>query len=189
MNKRSLRRASFSRIRALSKEEKKSASLAITESLWNHADWPNVRTIFSYLALPSEPDLTTLFLGNPEKTWGFSRVSKCGERLHFHEVDSVERLREGEFGFLEPDPNQCPELDNPDWILVPGVGFSPANLARLGRGKGHYDRFLSPYHDRSPSPRMIGVCFATQLVQIEPEEHDIPMDVLLTESGWSNSSG
>lgn len=198
MDKRALRRAAFARIRALSDEDRRRASLAIVEALKTHPRWPSLRTVFSFLPLPSEPDLTALFLNFPEKKWGFSRVSATGEGLHFHEVCSVEDLREGEFGFLEPDPEQCPRIAGPDWILVPGVAFSPANFARLGRGKGYYDRFLSPFRiERSridhsaesmtsevPSPRIIGVCFEAQFTPIEPEPHDVPMDALLTEDRW-----
>jgi 5-formyltetrahydrofolate cyclo-ligase len=100
-------------------------------------------------------------------------------------VSSEEQLREGEFGFLEPNPEECSEIHDPDWILIPGVGFSPSNLARLGRGKGHYDRFLAPQRTRKTPPRLIGIGFETQLIQIEPESHDIAMDTLLTEAGWA----
>lgn len=183
MDKRALRRACFARIRALSESEKDSASESICNTLESIAGWKAVETVFSFLPLPSEPNLTPLFHKFPEKHWGFSRVSSDGERLIFHHVRSEEELREGDYGLLEPDPSQCPVLDNPDWILIPGVGFSRENLARLGRGKGHYDRYLSSLETAGRMPKKLGICFSTQFCAITPEAHDVPMDRIVSESG------
>ena len=58
-----------------------------------------------------------------------------------------------------------------DFILVPGVGFSPSGY-RLGRGKGYYDKFLSKYSNLFT----VGVCFREQFyLDIPTEPHDIPM--------------
>lgn len=184
MEKRALREAAFRRLRALSAEEKRDFSRRMTIHLRSDSRWSSAGTVFSYLPLASEPDLMELHREFPDKQWGFSRVDADGERIVFHAVERESHLREGNFGFLEPDPRNCPEIDTPDLILVPGVAFCPDNLARLGRGKGHYDRFLSSFPREGKRPSVIGVCFTTQLGDLEPEEHDVAMDALLTESGW-----
>ena len=62
-----------------------------------------------------------------------------------------------------------------DFILVPGVAFSP-NGYRLGRGKGYYDKFLSKYTNLFT----VGVCFREQFyLDIPTEPHDIPMHKVL----------
>ena len=62
-----------------------------------------------------------------------------------------------------------------DFILVPGVAFSP-NGYRLGRGKGYYDKFLSKYTNLFT----VGVCFCEQFyLDIPTEPHDIPMQRVL----------
>ena len=62
-----------------------------------------------------------------------------------------------------------------DFILVPGVAFSP-NGYRLGRGKGYYDKFLSKYTNLFT----VGVCFREQFyLNIPTEPHDIPMQRVL----------
>ncbi len=62
-----------------------------------------------------------------------------------------------------------------NFILVPGVGFSP-NGYRLGRGKGYYDKFLSKYTNLFT----IGVCFREQFyLDIPTEPHDIPMQKVI----------
>lgn len=183
MDKRALRRANFARIRALSDPEKKAASRSICATIQATPGWESVETVFSYLPLASEPDLTPLFRGFPDKLWGFSRVSEDGKHLHFHRVRNEEELREGDYGFLEPDPDVCPVLDCPDWILIPGVGFCKENLARLGRGKGHYDRYLSALEREGKCPQKFGICFGTQYCEITPEAHDVPMNRVISEEG------
>lgn len=184
MDKRALRRECFSRVREIPGGEKAAASAAIARHLESMEVFREAGTVFAYLALASEPDLGPLWEAHPEKRWGFSRVEGDGARLAFHEVGSRDQLVEGNFGFLEPDPERCGSLAVADLVLVPGVGFDPANGARLGRGKGHYDRFLAPLVSSPDAPLVVGTCFATQLVELEPEPHDVPMDRIVCEDGF-----
>ena len=63
----------------------------------------------------------------------------------------------------------------PEILLIPGRAFSPRG-DRLGRGKGHYDQYLSDF----PGLK-IGICFNEQIVRELPlEEHDISMDCVIT---------
>lgn len=67
-------------------------------------------------------------------------------------------------------------------VLIPGVAFD-RHGARLGRGKGHFDRFLgSP--DIPRSLVRVGIAFDVQVVDSVPvAPHDCPVDLLVTESG------
>lgn len=67
---------------------------------------------------------------------------------------------------------------------MPGVGFDPQSMNRLGRGKGHYDRYLAPLMKSGMPPALVGVCFSIQLVSLAPESHDVPMTKLVTENGF-----
>lgn len=180
IDKRASRRQCFSAIKALSDEEKSDAATAIVSHITATPEFRNARIVFSYLALAGEPDLSPLVEQHPEKVWVFSRVRSDGERLAFHEVTASDQLREGDFGFLEPDPEKCPERTTPDLVLVPGVGFYPAIGARLGRGKGHYDRFLEPHQGKVPA---FGICFRVQIMELDPEPHDVPMNAVICEAG------
>lgn len=65
----------------------------------------------------------------------------------------------------------------PDWFMVPGVGFDLSG-ARLGRGKGFYDRYLF----ENAGPR-IGLAWTEQILDKVPVEgHDCHMDFIITES-------
>lgn len=67
-------------------------------------------------------------------------------------------------------------LVEPKWFLVPGIGFDLSG-ARLGRGKGYYDRYLF----ESDGLR-IGLAWTEQIVDKVPVEgHDCHMDFIITE--------
>jgi 5-formyltetrahydrofolate cyclo-ligase len=74
---------------------------------------------------------------------------------------------------------------HPDVILLPLVAFDAAGY-RLGYGGGYFDRTLAAM---KPRPLSIGVGFDLAAVKdIHPERHDIPPDLIVTESGirWIN---
>ena len=82
----------------------------------------------------------------------------------------VEKGERRNSSVIESRDNACIVRDF-DFILVPGVGFSPSGY-RLGRGKGYYDKFLSKYSNLFT----VGVCFREQFyLDIPTEPHDIPM--------------
>jgi 5-formyltetrahydrofolate cyclo-ligase len=67
----------------------------------------------------------------------------------------------------------------PDLLLVPLVGFDRHKF-RLGYGGGYYDRTLAAM---APRPRTIGIGFEHAAIHtIFPQQHDIPMDAIVTEA-------
>jgi 5-formyltetrahydrofolate cyclo-ligase len=86
---------------------------------------------------------------------------------------------------LEPGVYSIPipkerNLLEPELLIVPLVGFDPAGY-RLGYGGGYYDRTIASF---AKKPQAIGVGFElSRLATIHPQPHDIPMSVILTESG------
>ncbi|MEM7602026.1 MAG: 5-formyltetrahydrofolate cyclo-ligase [Verrucomicrobiota bacterium] len=185
MDKRTLRRENFARIKALSKRERSAASRKIVAHLEELGLFQAAQVAFSFVAMSSEPDLDPLRSRFPEKKWGLSRVADDGENLFFHRVTPSQPLVMSPFGFSEPDPTVSPVITGSDIVLVPGVGFDPNSRVRLGRGKGHYDRYLGPLVSSAKAPTLIGICFATQLRELTAESHDVPMDLILTENGFS----
>ena len=87
------------------------------------------------------------------------------------------------FGLRQP-PRGTPELaeteidSNLDAALVLGLAFDRRGF-RLGYGSGYFDRFLAGR--RFPA---IGLAYDAQLVdELPAEPHDVPMSVVVTESG------
>jgi 5-formyltetrahydrofolate cyclo-ligase len=88
-------------------------------------------------------------------------------------------LADGGFGTLAPAPD-APILD-PELVIVPLVAFDRTG-ARLGHGKGHYDRALAGLATRGVRPKLVGVAFAAQEVGAIPAEpHDVRLDWIVTE--------
>jgi 5-formyltetrahydrofolate cyclo-ligase len=73
------------------------------------------------------------------------------------------------------------ERVTPRLLLAPVVGFDPRRY-RLGYGGGYFDRTLAAL---SGARTVIGVGYDSQaLPTIHPLPHDIPMDRIVTESGF-----
>jgi 5-formyltetrahydrofolate cyclo-ligase len=100
-----------------------------------------------------------------------------GEPLIFRSWRIGERLERGVWNI--PVPAEGTQAV-PDVVIAPLVGFD-INCFRLGYGGGYFDRTLA-HLDRKPLS--IGVGFESQKIKtIHPLAHDIPMDVIVTDTG------
>ncbi|OOG24252.1 hypothetical protein B1C78_09215 [Thioalkalivibrio denitrificans] len=73
----------------------------------------------------------------------------------------------------------------PDLLLIPLVGFDES-LYRLGYGGGYYDRTIVRF---IPRPLVLGIGYDhSRLKTIYPQDLDIPMDRIITESGMLQNS-
>jgi 5-formyltetrahydrofolate cyclo-ligase len=132
-----------------------------------------------FAARPDEPDLLSLLDRDSSASWVFPRVDRGSVVLH--RVSAIEQLAPGRFGIREPAAD-APVVAPRDVrvFLCPGVAFNRSGI-RLGRGGGYYDRLLA---DRSRESLTIGVCCEAQIFEALPsEDHDIGMDLLITEKG------
>jgi 5-formyltetrahydrofolate cyclo-ligase len=89
------------------------------------------------------------------------------------------QLRRSRFGILEPGlDGAIVQPDNIPLIVVPGIAFDRYG-ARLGFGKGYYDRFLQQVPE---STYAYGLAFAMQIVPRLPQmAHDVCMHGIMTE--------
>lgn len=183
MEKAVLRRKLLSELRGLDPAFRTEASLEICRRLAEDEEFREARVVFSFLPLPVEPDLRPLLESFPAKTWGFPRVMD-GEWMRFHHLSAAGESIAGSHGIREPDPMVHPVIEEgrADLILVPGLGFDPENHARIGRGKGYYDRFLSGFRGER-RPCLIGIGFSCQLTDLVADPHDVPVHRILTEQG------
>ncbi len=104
--------------------------------------------------------------------------------LELFRLDSMEELEIGMYKILEPRvelrglPEKQVNVEMLDLIMVPGVGFDRRG-ARMGHGKGYYDKLLQ--HARRNTP-LIALAFECQLFdEIPMAHHDIFMDKIITE--------
>jgi 5-formyltetrahydrofolate cyclo-ligase len=105
--------------------------------------------------------------------------------LHLFRLERLDELSPGAMDVLEPKPELRSLADRKmdpselDIAIVPGVAFDRRG-ARLGYGKGYYDRFL---HRLRSDAMKLGFCFECQLFSKIPAlPHDIPMNRIVTEN-------
>lgn len=85
-------------------------------------------------------------------------------------------LQQNRWGLFEPCGTRRVSTETIDVVLVPALGAG-RNGHRIGYGFGHYDSFL-----RDVDAPTIGLLYAACLVeQVPPEEHDVPLSILVTE--------
>lgn len=133
------------------------------------------RTVMAFAATPGEPDTDSLFarLDADRKILVLPSMEEGGivPRL------PGERLVAGPHGILSPT-GEIVRADELDLVLVPALAYTTTGR-RLGRGGGHYDRFLSRLPARCTT---VGVCFAEQLVDDIPgEPHDVEVAVVIAD--------
>ncbi|MTV25138.1 5-formyltetrahydrofolate cyclo-ligase [Nitriliruptoraceae bacterium ZYF776] len=174
-----LRRTALAARRALDTEQRTAATVALAAHARRLPELRRARTVLLYAAAPDEADLSGLVadLHARQVRTLFPRVRD--DELELVAVDDLTTLRPGYRGIAEPvGPRVDPAIV--DLAFVPGVAFDRAG-ARLGQGGGHYDRLLAALPDATPR---IGVAFSCQVVPRVPvEDHDRPVDVVLTDHG------
>ena len=176
---------------ALAPAERLDAERAIAARLVRLGLFRRDRRIAVYLAMRGEVDLAP----------AIAAARRAGSRLYAPRVTSRRRremtfvrlmhgaaTRAGAFGIAEPvapGESRLPAL-RLDVVLLPVLGFD-AEGNRLGMGLGFYDRALRGRRRPGTAwrrPRLVGVAFSCQrLARIEPSTWDVPLDLVVTESG------
>ena len=163
----------------LASAEKARRSLKILNRLFRHPRFQGAKSIFTYLALPSEVE-----------TWPLVEEGlRHGKRIYVPHVDSNEKriwaievsgltdLKPGTFGILEPefDTKRVAQPEDLELAIIPGLGFDPEG-GRLGRGEGYFDRFLK----EAKEAYKIGLAFECQIVEKIPcGTNDVIMNEIL----------
>jgi 5-formyltetrahydrofolate cyclo-ligase len=181
--KRSLRAEQRRRLAAMAPEDRVADSEALCGVLSGLPLWQGARSVLAFAARADEPDLAPLLRRATQegKTVALPRFIPATGLYEAAVVWDWERdLVGGEFGILEPSPSAAVvPLKQLDLVLVPGLAFD-AKGARLGRGKGFYDRLLADV-----SGHRCGVLFEWQLVgEVPLEPHDRLMNSILTPVQW-----
>ncbi|KAL9710368.1 hypothetical protein Ac2012v2_006669 [Leucoagaricus gongylophorus] len=110
--------------------------------------------------------------------------------MKIYDKKDLMSLPSGIWGIKEPDAFWQGEprlraLDSPglDVILLPAIAFS-RDFARLGHGKGYYDRFITSYHGFfHRKPLLVGLALREQMLEkasIPMDENDWFMDLIVT---------
>lgn len=162
------------RLSRMTKEERITFSARIADKLLSHPFYQKAKTIFIYYSTEEEAD--TRFIVERALSSGKSvflpRIE--GEEMFPVPYCAGDMLQKDAYGIEEPLGE--PYLGGIDLAVIPLLGYDKSR-ARLGRGKGYYDRFLSDFKGKS-----IALAFSRQeLPKVEVEATDIHPDRILTE--------
>lgn len=135
-----------------------------------------------YWPVRCEPDLRPLLhdLHDQGVRIALPAVETRAAPLVFRRWTPGTRLERGHWSIPVPPPEA--ETLTPDIALAPCLGWDRGGF-RLGWGGGYFDRTLAAL---SPRPLTIGIALgAARLPTIYPQPHDIPLDLVVTETGLS----
>lgn len=99
-------------------------------------------------------------------------------------ADDAPRMARNRFGIPEPIQTRRMPPGILDLVIVPLMGFDCA-CNRLGTGGGFYDRSFAYRLNRPHAgPRLVGLAFdCQQVAELPVAEWDVPLDMVVTESG------
>jgi 5-formyltetrahydrofolate cyclo-ligase len=156
------------------------AALAVAELFFNHIELASGAVVAAYWRIRDELDCQPILVRLMDSFQPVVLPVVLGpeEALELRVWEQGAALYPAGFGTLAP-AELSPQAE-PDVVLMPLLGFDRMGT-RLGYGGGYYDRTLVRLRKK---PRLIGLAFAAQeLDSIPREAHDIPLDVVVTETG------
>lgn len=167
------------KLSAIPGEIKRKWDQQIFHQVISHPKVLRASSIICYVSLPNEVDTWAMIgwlIQQGKKVW-VPRVSQDGKRMEIYPLRAIDRLAQGYAGIWEPEQKPVKKLNKQSiqMIIVPGVAFDSRG-ARLGRGGGHFDRFLSQY----PSLYKLGLAYQPQIFSSLPQgQYDISMDEVI----------
>jgi 5-formyltetrahydrofolate cyclo-ligase len=174
-----LRKATRAALQKIPPAMRLAASAQIRSRLKEQPFWQNAASVLFFAPLADEVDVWPLL----EETLAGEKIaalprhdSASNDYIACRVKNPQSEIGPGQFGIREPKAG-CPEipLERLGLILVPGIAFDLRG-ARLGRGRGFYDRLLVEIHGIK-----CGVAFDEQIVDAVPAGNlDVRMDFVLT---------
>jgi 5-formyltetrahydrofolate cyclo-ligase len=180
MDKSALRNLYRDKLANQPSDERNKASRAITARLLAMPEYIQAGAIFSYVSTAQEVDTRDLI----ERAWRDGKrvaVPRLeDDRIVAKLLSDWDELQLGPFSVLEASADAI-TVDGVDLdlIIVPGLAFT-RDGARLGHGRGHFDRWLATLPPTTPT---VGLAFDFQIADELPQEsHDIRIQKVLTNS-------
>lgn len=186
MDKHELRKQLKAKRSALTKEQQQSSSALVCGHILASEYYRKAKTILGYLAFGKELNVDAVL----------EQAIREGKRVYVPFIVSATEFRAVRLLGLENlvldrygirTLNKPEEIIDPsklDLVLVPAVAFAEDG-SRLGMGAGYYDRFLL----HCAQAEKLGIAYEGLLQkQLPIDEFDIPIELLVTESGIINTT-
>lgn len=181
--KKTIREESHARRNA--QENKDELSKQIVAQFMSLPEYAKAKTVLFYVDVRSEVR-TRHSLEDALKSGKTIAIPWCTEavELALFRLESMDELAVGMYKILEPKPElrMLPEKQiDPkavDLVMVPGVAFD-RHCARMGHGKGYYDKLLENVRPDTP---LVALAFECQFFpEIPVAPHDVFMNKIITE--------
>ena len=165
-------------------EEKDELSAAICDKFVALPEYASAKTVMYYIDVRTEVRTRQhlpLALASGKRIV----VPYCvNDVLELFPLEDMDELAIGMYRILEPRDElrsvaaKRVPVEELDLVMVPGVAFDRRG-ARMGHGKGYYDKLLE--HARLDTP-LVALAFECQLFpEIPTQDHDVFMDKIITE--------
>lgn len=165
-------------------EEKDELSAAICDTFVALPEYASAKTVMYYIDVRTEVR-TRQHLPQALASGKRIVVPYCvNDVLELFHLEDMDELAIGMYRILEPRDElrsvaaKRVPVEELDLVMVPGVAFDRRG-ARMGHGKGYYDKLLE--HARLDTP-LVALAFECQLFpEIPTQHHDVFMDKIITE--------
>lgn len=164
---------------ALTDEARVESDRLLTQRFLSLPQLEGVGSILLFWGVGTEVDTASI----REALWAGGKqvlLPRClpGRGMEARAVSAGASLVPGTFGIPEPGED-CPVVEREciGLILVPGLCYDRHGY-RLGQGGGYYDRYLVGFQGRT-----LGLCRDALLqARVPAQSHDVPVDLVLTET-------
>ena len=184
-----LRRAILAQRDAIPAQEVRRRSGAVSSRLFGLPELAEARVAMFFVSFRSELDTVPMIRQalSEGRRVAAPRADPATRELTPCEIRDVEAdLAPGAHGIREPKAHcAVVGMEEIEVVLVPAAVWGEDGY-RIGYGGGYYDRFLA----RLPRARRIGLGLEMQVVPAVPHgEHDLPVEVLVTEAAVRRFGG
>lgn len=175
LDKKSLRKKMISTLSSLDKNYKNEKEEILKDRLVDFIKEHDIKSMGIVLAMPHELDTDGIIAWMKEEGREvYTPVCDYNSKeMNFCRFVSFDDVTMDEKNLRVPSDSR--DINNEvDLIVVPGLIYSDTGY-RIGYGGGFYDRFLQDYQGLK-----VSLLFDEQIGEVVTEEHDIPVDVLIT---------
>ena len=154
----------------------------ISNQLFQTSAYIQCKQLFCYVSFNQEVITTTIIKMALSQKKNVAVPKIIGDEMKFYFINSLEDLKPGILGILEPITLEeaIPRMDERNLVVVPGLAFD-LNRNRIGYGKGYYDGYFLKYE--GIPMKKIALAYDFQVLDILPvEDHDKQIDQIITQT-------
>lgn len=154
----------------------------ISTQLLQTAAYIQCKQLFCYVSFNQEVITTTILKMALAQKKKVAIPKIIGDEMKFFYINTLEELKPGILGILEPITVEeaIPRMGEQSLVVVPGLAFD-LNRNRIGYGKGYYDGYFLKYKE-IPMEK-IALAYDFQVLDVLPvEDHDKQIDQIITQT-------